>query len=495
LVNLSPKKIPTAAETVERTGDTMIKSKYAREIQEAVGIMADNFHICCMSELHMQELKQKSSFGLYGMLLEKECVREGKDGQEMTISHVMLMAAMCKRLMEEFPDDPVLCMEDYTILDEDPEFAVYCARLLNEYGLIKDCSPEDMYKWFRHAGSAYELEESPKRYWVLKPLDTSEDFRTSRQFCMQLSLIDDGRPVVSTVGAPFMEFDHASRIRESRNGSPLFFAVEGEGAWTQLMHIAREDNGVYSGTCELRGYPLKLNATKKIKRGHDQFYDYLGTNQLHLGIGSRVREDVFKDATRIANLLGSEYPKFEMNSGAIKYLWVARGEVDSAWWLDKGLFDPDKGSDKTADHSAGFLIAKEAGAAITDLSGDDIVWPGPVLMENRGMLVTDPERASIGALLKAVGESTITSTELYERRCEKRQEVSLMLKRVFENMYKFAETDEEKRGALKVMEAGKTMFENTGEMDEITLGVTRRETPILGHAVLEENPFGNNGGM
>lgn len=84
------------------------------------------------------------------------------------------------------------------------------------------------------------------------------------------------------------------------------------------------------------------------------------------------------------------------------------------------------------------------------------------------------------AIVRAVKEATEKSQVLYEERCEKRLEKAQMLRRIFEQMGKHAETDEEKRGAEMVRKRGLEMLDNEEEMMKITQDSMNRDVPILG---------------
>ena len=136
---------------------------------------------------------------------------------------------------------------------------------------------------------------------------------------------------------------------------------------------------------------------------------------------------------------------------------------------------------RLTEHAAGILIAQEAGAAVSDFNGKDIDWStGPILSKNWGLFATDENKVPKKAIVRAVEDATKTSQVLYEDRCEKRREKAEMLRKVFENISKFAETDEELKNAKIVEQRGIEMLDNEEEMMKITQNSMNRNKPILG---------------
>uniref|UniRef100_A0A7S1W1L1 3'(2'),5'-bisphosphate nucleotidase n=1 Tax=Alexandrium catenella TaxID=2925 RepID=A0A7S1W1L1_ALECA len=467
--------------------------EYGQEAQVGFSIMSEAIHCVNMATLCMEDKKDKSAIGLFGAELEREFVRVAKGGRKMCLAHTAMMTTTCKRLLEEFPDDPILCEEDTELLAKDERFAGTTAAFLTDFKIVEDATPEDAVRWCQHAGTyaaKADAGEAPSRYWAFTPLCSSDDFMQSKQFCMTLALIVDKQPVVSFIGCPVLGFNHPSRTVPHPSGVPFFFAVKGHGAWTQLV-VAERDSGVYLGKAKLKGWPLPLKVEEKIKKENDGLYDVLGTNQLKIATGARLREDVFCDAERIGKILGSEYPKFDMTNSSIKYCWLARGETDAVMYLTRGLYNQSH-MEHLAHHAAGALIAEESGAVVADLDGKPIDWCGPVLENNRGFAAVDPAKVPIMGLVNAVGQATSTSEELYDKRCEKRKEVAKILKYLFTHLGDYAENDEEREGARKVQLRGMKMLKDEEAMNEIAVDSMHRDAPFLGEAQVEDDAFGRS---
>jgi len=448
-----------------------------------------------LTTLLMEDVKDKSSVSLSCGEWERTYFRTTREGPEVTIAHSAISAAIGKRLMDKFPEDKVASEEDAELLHRDSSWASTIAEFLSDYNIVKGATPEDAAKWAEHAASiggqrSQEAWDLPQRYWTIVPIDTTQEFRTSKQYCITLALIEDGEPVVSVIGAPVLPFDHVSRTQPHPFGHPVFFATKGGGAWTQLVVMPREQ-GLYQGSYKLKAKSLPLNVLEKIHRKNDGLYDLLGTEQLTIGMGSRLREDIFVDAERVGKFLGSDYPKFDFTNSSIKYCWVARGNADIAWYFPKGLYD-EKATEHLVYHAPGTLIASESGADVADCNGKPIQWTGKILENNRGLIASDPKKAPIQGVVNAIKKATEKSVEAYDERCEKRKEVAKMLSFIFNKAGDLAETDEERKSAAKVKEKGNKMLEDEEKMDSLAQDSLNRDKPILGDRPMEGNPFNDD---
>ena len=472
------RKILGADKTVEQVVPAdLLQSDVGKELKVAMESMVEVLHILCLGTLLLEEAKDKSTVGLHGFALDTEYVRQ-TDSTETTMPAAAVTSYVMKQLLENFPDDPVLSDEDGELLSRDESFAKSVANFLTSFQVLPGATPEGVAEWSKHCNS-YPDGVPPNRYWVFTPIDSNKEFRDAKQFCCTLCLIQDGEPVLSVMGCPMLSYDHPSRSTSHPSGSSIFYAVKGHGAWTQCVIMQRE-TGVYMGQYGLKGKSLKLKVSEKIRRGNDGLYDMLGTEQLRIAQHSRMRQDIFLDSERIAKLLGSEFAKFHFIDNSIKFSWLARGDEDIAWTITKGLYDSSS-TLRITEHAAGAFIAQESGAVLSDFDGKDIDWStGPILANNRGLFATDPNKVPKQAIVKAAKEATEKSQVLYEERCEKRREKAKMLRKIFEEMTKQAETDEEIKGAEVVKRRGLEMLDNDEEMMKLTQESMNRGVPILG---------------
>jgi len=482
------KKPPTPAEVV---GEEILGSQYGQEAEQAVALASELMHVTNLVQLIMEGKKEKASLGLGGSELERDFYRTDSAGEKTSVAHFVVLAVVGRRLLESFPDDAVLCEDDVMLLERDADFLATVTKVISEFGLCEEATQDDVLQWVRHCSTALEQDE-PKRFWAIKPIDTFEELREQKPYVSSVALVEDGQPVVSAVAAPTIPYDHPSRSSESRRGSPIFFAVKGHGAYTQHV-IVENDDGSYKGKCYMRGFREQLKAGEKIVRAHDGLWDYLGAEQLHISMSTRMREDIFLDAQRIGKELGSQYPKFEFANSSLKYCLLARGQADVCWWLARGLYDKSKGTEHLVDHVAGCLIASEAGAEVADLDGNPVEWVVPILKNNRGLLACDPSKIPLKGIITAIETASSTSEVLFEERVQKKKEVAKLLAHIFNTVGDFAETDEEKEACKKVMERGNKLLSDEEEMMKITQDMVNREAPLLGEGPQAQDTFGNEG--
>eukprot|EP00439_Symbiodinium_sp_Y106_P022975 s3049_g2.t2 len=471
----------------------LLEGEFGKELEAAMEAMVEVLHMLCLGTLILEDVKDKSTVGLYGYKLEENYVRE-----ETTMPAAAVTCYILKMLKEKFPEDVVISDQNPELLSNDEKFAETVASFLSSFDLIPEADAASASKWHGLCNSyPADAETAPDRYWVFNPVDTAAEFRDAKQFCSTLCLMKGGEPVISVVGCPMLSFDHPSRTTSHPSGSSIFYAVRGQGAWTQCVIMERQ-TGIYLGRYGLKGKSLKLDVSQKIKRGNDGLYDMLGTEQLRIAQHARMRQDIFLDSERIAKLLGSEFAKFHFVNNALKFCWLARGdeerseaksrERDVAWTITQGLYDK-SASLKATEHAAGVLVAMESGAAVADLDGKDIDWScGHLLSKNRGLFATDPKKVPKQGLINAVKEATDKSEVLYEDRCEKRKEKAAMLRKIFENLADHAETPEELKGAEMVRKKGIEMLDDEEEMMKLTQASMDRNEPSRMGAAPEPDP-------
>ena len=316
-------KIIGADKTVpEVVPEELLSGEFGKELEACMEAMVEVLHMLCLGTLILEDVKDRSTVGLYGYKLEENYVRE-----ETTMPAAAVTCYITKMLKEKFPDDPIICDENPELLENDEKFAETIASFLSSFSLIPDADVASVSEWHRMCNSYSQNAETPSRYWVFNPVDTRAEFRDAKQFCSTLCLMQGGEPVVSVMGCPMLSFDHASRSTSHPSGSSIFYAVKGQGAWTQCVIMERQ-TGIYLGRYGLKGKSLKLDVSQKIKRGNDGLYDMLGTEQLRIAQHARMRQDIFLDSERIAKILGSEFAKFHFVNNSIKFCWLARGDED-----------------------------------------------------------------------------------------------------------------------------------------------------------------------
>jgi myo-inositol-1(or 4)-monophosphatase len=155
--------------------------------------------------------------------------------------------------------------------------------------------------------------------WTLDPIDGTSNFAHGLPLCaISLALLHDGRPVLAVIDAPFL--------------GERYHAVERQGA--------------YAGTRS-----LKVSTTTRLRDAVVAIGDYA------TGDGADRKNELRLAAT--IQLTPRVHRIRMLGTAAVDLAWVADGRLDASVTL----------GNKPWDIAAGVLIAREAGAAVTDAHG------------------------------------------------------------------------------------------------------------------------------
>jgi len=156
--------------------------------------------------------------------------------------------------------------------------------------------------------------------WTLDPIDGTSNFAHGLPLCaISLALLRDGRPVLAVIDAPFL--------------GERYHAVEGKGAYARTR-------------------PLKSSTTTRLRDAVVAIGDYA------TGDGADRKNELRLAAT--IQLTPRVHRIRMLGTAAVDLAWVADGRLDASITL----------SNKPWDTSAGVLIAREAGATVTDAHGN-----------------------------------------------------------------------------------------------------------------------------
>lgn len=163
------------------------------------------------------------------------------------------------------------------------------------------------------------LDETADHVWALDPIDGTSNFAHGLPLCAtSLALVHRGESVVGVVAAPLLGL--------------RYHAVRGEGAYCGTGRITAAD------TTEPRRAIVSLG-------------DY--------ATGTRATEKNERRLT-VTRALAENVERIRMfGAAALDLAWVAEGRTDACVIL----------SNKPWDTAAGVLIAREAGAVVTDATG------------------------------------------------------------------------------------------------------------------------------
>jgi myo-inositol-1(or 4)-monophosphatase len=169
--------------------------------------------------------------------------------------------------------------------------------------------------------------------WIVDPIDGTHSFSKGQYYwALSVALEVEQELIMGAVYAPAL--------------NDYYAAEKGRGAWKN-------------------GHPIKVSAETQLANamvctGFACLRNYLTENNLE----------------RFARIAQNTTGQRRFGSAALDLCLVADGQVDAFWEQELNLYDI----------AAGALIAKEAGATITDFKGNEGIYPKQVLVTNGRLL-------------------------------------------------------------------------------------------------------------
>ncbi len=273
------------------------------------------------------------------------------DRSPVTIADLAIQAVISRRLMDRFPDDPLLAEEDAAPLQGAPSIA---ERVLELARTADDrFTPETLLQTLSRGGHSGAAD----RYWVLDPVDGTKGFLRGDQYAVALALVHHGRVVVGALGCPNL----GAELPNSTPAGPGTVLVAEIGRGTSM--------GLIGGTTA----------------------EMIAVDRIDDAVQARFCESVeaahaaHSDQARIAARLGITRAPVRIDSQC-KYAIVARGDASIYLRLPR---DPTY-REKVWDHAAGVLVIEEAGGRVSDLDGRPLDFSqGRHLARGHGIVATN----------------------------------------------------------------------------------------------------------
>ncbi|MEE2719044.1 MAG: 3'(2'),5'-bisphosphate nucleotidase [Planctomycetota bacterium] len=200
-------------------------------------------------------------------------------------------------------------------------------------------------------------------YWTLDPVDGTKGFLRGQQYAIALGRIEHGRVVAGVMGCPALPVSQDAPLDTPDSHGVLYAAAEGQGAWE------------FAG-CDPEAQRLRILT----RPGQD------GRPWRFCGSVEKAHSNR-SDSDRVAEIVGNVGEPVRLDSQC-KYAMVARGQADAYLRL------PTRAGyvEKIWDHAAGSVIAREAGAIVTDIHGRPLDFgQGARLERNRGVICASPD--------------------------------------------------------------------------------------------------------
>lgn len=196
------------------------------------------------------------------------------------------------------------------------------------------------------------------RYWTLDPIDGTKGFLRGQQYAIALGLIENGLVTLGVMGCPNLPADQSRPLEEADGKGTLYAATRGGGTWEiDIENPTHEGRSIRAGEFA-KGHSIRTCGS--VEKAHSRQSD---TQRIleHLNVGhTPVRLD-----------------------SQCKYAVVARNQADAYLRMPTSTTYVEK----IWDHAAGSLIATEAGAVVSDISGAPLDFSrGWRLEANRGVI-------------------------------------------------------------------------------------------------------------
>jgi len=278
-----------------------------------------------------------------------------KDKSPVTVADFGVQAVICHELKKAFPNDPIVAEEDSADLQTEE------GRALSEkvYQYASAVLPELVEEDIHSTIDSGDYDGGPEgRFWTLDPIDGTKGFLRGEQYAIALALIENGEVVLGVLGCP-----NLTQNLEDENSSKglIFTAVKGEGSSVQLI----KDDSSHKVEVSDIDHPSSAPFCESVESAHSSH----------------------SDSEQIAEILGVTAEPIRIDSQC-KYAVLARG--DASIYLR--LPTRKDYTEKIWDHAAGYIIVKEAGGQVSDVSGDDLDFSqGRTLSNNKGVVGTNGE--------------------------------------------------------------------------------------------------------
>ena len=278
-----------------------------------------------------------------------------KDKSPVTVADFGVQAVICHELKKVFPNDPIVAEEDSADLQTKEGKAL--SRKVFEYAstVLPELKEEEIHSTI----DSGDYDGGPEgRFWTLDPIDGTKGFLRGQQYAIALALIENGQVVLGVLGCPNLNLDLEDP--ESSKGC-IFSAIKGEGSSVQFFNREEETRIEVSDI----DHPSLAPFCESVESAHSSH----------------------SDSERIAQILGVTAEPIRIDSQC-KYAVLARDDASIYLRLPTSM----DYVEKIWDHAAGYIIVKEAGGEVSDVSGNDLDFSqGRTLSNNKGVVGTNGE--------------------------------------------------------------------------------------------------------
>ena len=194
-------------------------------------------------------------------------------------------------------------------------------------------------------------------YWALDPIDGTKGFLRGQQYAIALAHLEQGVVQLGVMGCPNLPARPDAPLDQADGAGTMYAAVRGAGSWE------------YVGA-DASATPRQIHAA------------VVGDNPIRTCESVEAAHSDQSESAGIVTEMGGESAPVRLDSQC-KYAVVARGQADAYLRLPTrpGYVE------KIWDHAAGSLVATEAGAVVSDVTGAPLDFThGRRLEVNRGVI-------------------------------------------------------------------------------------------------------------
>lgn len=204
------------------------------------------------------------------------------------------------------------------------------------------------------------------KWWTVDPIDGTKGFRSARHYALCLALVESGRATIGVLSCPtlVMGRDPLEVGADTQSGT-IYCGVDGQGAWKFQPRDGQ------------RSVTEPMVAVRRPKRTAT-------TLRVCDSIEGGSRAERMRG---VMTATGLAWNSIALDSQC-KYALVAEGAADCFMRVPGS-----RGAEKVWDHAPGVVVAQEAGASVSDLCGNPLVFAGESLDRNVGTLACDREIA------------------------------------------------------------------------------------------------------
>jgi len=280
------------------------------------------------------------------------------DRSPVTVADFAVQAIVAMALRESMPQVHIVGEERAGVLRQ-PEHDAVRRAVVEAVRTVRPDAGDDDVLW---AIDGCDHDATADTYWTLDPIDGTKGFLRGQQYAIALARLEAGRVVLGVMGCPNLSTD---RQRPFDDADP-----------TGVIYVARDGGGCRQYAADSPG----LDPTPVLHERRDSTFNPGETVRICESVESAHSRHT--DSQRIASHLELDVEYARLDSQC-KYAVVARGQADAY------LRMPTRKDyvEKIWDHAAGSLIATEAGAVVTDVTGSPLDFGrGRRLEANRGVV-------------------------------------------------------------------------------------------------------------